>query len=376
MGKEQFYFDFTGFSLNLKLYLILLFLIMATTASTAQQVIPEWNQPKGLVLVYPKGLPEGRTNLTACYQQLIRQVLSSTELPELTLVVRPSAKKELDTFLQTLQTSTKVRIFETKTIQDIWARDFCPIFFTGNTVCKAYYNPSYFHEKHLKYADLDDQVGLELANILNLKVNYFIEPSKENLIFDGGNFVTNGHGSAIVTNRVISDNESLSIDQIKNIFRASLGISNLILVPVEPGDATGHIDGMVRFIDDQTVLISAYPAKYSVEADNISEKDYKSSKQFLDKLAIELSKDFKVVRLESAVPKETSKFPSAFGNYINFLRLGDTVFLPQYGIGQDKKAIETFATHFPNISVIPVHKDIDKLSSFGGVLNCISWTYY
>lgn len=342
--------------------------------SSSQNIIPEWKEPKGLVLVYPKDL---RSSLTTCYKELIKSVLASTKLSELTLIVRPTAKTEIENFCQSLSTQTKIRFLETEQVQDIWVRDFCPIYFSNQTVYKALYNPSYFTKDQItKYADPDEQTGIALANFLNLQMEYFLKAGKDNLILDGGNFIHNGQGTAIVTNRVIADNQNLSIDSIKNIFKTQLNISNLIFVPVEPDDETGHIDGMVRFANEQTVFVSSYPDQYENTEKNISKQDYKISKQFLDNLADSLGKQFIVIRIENSIPKADTKFPSAFGNYINYLRIGDTVFLPQYGISQDSKAKEIFKNNFPSLTVVPVRTDIEKLSKFGGVLNCISWTYY
>ncbi len=350
--------------------------IMTINANTAQNIIPEWKEPKGLVLVYPKDL---RSGLTTCYKELIKSVLASTKLLELTLVVRPTAKTEIENFCQSLNTQTKIRFYVNEQVQDIWARDFCPIYFSNHTVYKALYNPSYFTKDQItKYADPDEQTGIALATFLNLQIKYFLKAGKDNLILDGGNFIHNGQGTAIVTNRVIADNETFSIDEIKQIFKTQLEISNLIILPVEPDNETGHIDGMVRFINETTVMVASYPSDYTNETKNISEVDYKISKHFLDKIADTLSKIFKVIRIENSIPINDTKkrIPSAFGNYINFLRIGNTIFLPQYGITQDNNAIETFNKYFPDLTIVPITTDIDKLSELGGVLNCISWTYY
>ena len=352
---------------------------MTTVSSNSQNIIPEWKYPKGLVLVYPKNLPDNRSDLTNCYKELIKSVLISTKLPELTLIVRPTAKTEIENYIRSLNSQTQIRFFETNAVQDIWARDFCPIYFSNGTVCQGLYNPSYFEQKHMKYADLDDQTGIELAKFLQLNIKYLPQSGKDNLILDGGNFIHNGQGTAIVTNRVIADNETFSIDRIKEIFKSQLNISNLIFIPVEPGDESGHIDGMIRFANEQTVFVASYPDKYEIGDNNISEAEYTIGKQFLEELADTLRKVFAVITIENAIPKDNTKFSSAFGNYINFLRIGNTFFLPQYGIKQDKKAekkINEIKKYFTDLKIVKVEKDIDKLSKLGGVLNCISWTYY
>jgi len=357
---------------------ILTFLLLSLIylQNTAQNIIPEWKNPKGLVLVYPKDL---RSSLVNCYKELIKSVTSSSDLHELTLIIRPSAKKEIELFCQTLETKTKITVFETSKIQDIWARVFCPIYFSNNVVFKSLYRPSYFTKNQIiKYSISDNQTGIDLANFLKLKVNYFIHPIANNLILDGGNFISNGQGTAIVTNKIIADNQNLSTDEIKQIFKTQIGISNLIILPVEPGDITGHIDGTVRFINDSTLIVSSYPDIYSKGQNNISEEDYIIDKQFLDNIADTLIKSFTVKRLVNDIPKNdgVNGVASAFGNYINFLRIGNYLFLPQYDIPQDEISIDFFNKNFPELTIVPIKKDIDKLSKLGGVLNCISWQYY
>jgi agmatine/peptidylarginine deiminase len=44
------------------------------------------------------------------------------------------------------------------------------------------------------------------------------------------------------------------IQQLKNLFK----VDQLIIIPKDPNDFTGHADGMVRFVDDKTVLVNKY----------------------------------------------------------------------------------------------------------------------
>ena len=345
---------------------------MLTIKNNSQNINPEWKEPKGLVLVYPKDI---RNKLVNVYKEFIKVVTKETKIPEITLIVRPTAIKDIDNYIIkcNLNIQTNIHYFETESVQDIWVRDFAPIYFSNGIVFKALYKPSYFKEKEInKYAELDNQTGLDLANYLELKIN----TERSNLILDGGNFINNGQGSAIVTNRVIRDNETLSICEIKHIFKKQLNISNLIFLPVEPSDMTGHIDGMVRFVDEQTVIVGSYPDKYEKSYNIIDEEDYKIGKIFLDKIAYTLNKTFKVIRIENSIPinEETNGIASAYGNYINYLRIGNKILIPHYGKLQDNKAIETFKKHFPCLKIIPINTEI--LSKYGGVLNCISWTYY
>ena len=108
-----------------------------------------------------KNLPNKRSELVSFYNSLIRNILTSTKLPELTIIARPNAKSEIENFIRELNVQTHIRFLETSNIQDIWIRDFSPLYCYNKTVCKALYNPRYFAKKDMKYADLDDKVGIE-----------------------------------------------------------------------------------------------------------------------------------------------------------------------------------------------------------------------
>lgn len=64
---------------------------------------------------------------------------------------------------------------------------------------------------------------------------------------------------------------------------------------------------------------------------------------------------------------------SAHGNSVNFLRLGKTVLVPDYGRGLPDGAS---VLSRPYVPVLVRSKHLPDLARLGGVLNCISWVYY
>lgn len=337
------------------IFLILILLIMSLS----------YSQNHNVAIVYPEKLPDKRGQLSVFYNEFIDLLINSNEINEITIIHRPGIKDKLTKSFP----STKVKLFEYSSVQDIWIRDFAPFLIIDSIAYKGIYNPSYFIETNRKtsfldyektifyYASFDDNIGKQIAEQLGFTVR------NVNITIDGGNFIHNGSGIGITTNRIVSENESMSIQEINDFFKENFGIKKLIILPVEPGDETGHIDGMVRFIDSNTVIVAEY------------EQNYKEGHDFMNKIAELLSSEFNVVRVLNETPKLQSpdEFVSAYGNYINFLQVGNTIFLPQYGItNKDKAAIKILEKYF---KVVPVKKGIDKLSKLGGVLNCITWNY-
>ena len=116
---------------------------------------------------------------------------------------------------------------------------------------------------------------------------------------------------------------------------------------------------MVRFINENTVLINGYFDSYIND--------------FKDKLFGEL-KDNEIVwkKLTFKVPKEDKRNWA----YINYLQTKDLILLPKLGIDEDEQAFDQFKDLFPEYA----YKDkifqvnVGDILKKGGALNCISWT--
>lgn len=250
---------------------------------------------------------------------------------------------------------------------DIWIRDWAPIpvkFSKGKIIYlkpnfttgyyKGYYQ-SYIPKLKIACDKLTEYLGIKTAELpLNT---------------DGGNFAFNGKDTIILTNRIISNNETLSINEIRNIYKRTLGIKNVIFVPVEPGDVTGHTDGTLRFIDEKTLIIGKYPKKYKEES--------KFMEVLTKELSNQLGRNYKIIRVENNIVDDgyvKSNILSASGNYINFLKLGNKIFLPTYEIDSDNKAYKKLRLEMPDQEIIGVKiREILKVSRDGGVLNCVTW---
>ena len=175
-------------------------------------------------------------------------------------------------------------------------------------------------------------------------------------------------GTAIVTSRITEDNPHVTKNDMEEFFHARLGIKNLILIDTEPGDPLGHVDGTVRFLGENIIAVASYP------------DDHIPENRFCDDLACRLSsapgEEFRVVRIPNGPIEdyEIEGIPSAVGNHLNFLRIGEYLFMPCYGIPEDELAMEAISHHCPDINIVPVtSREMITLARRGGIINCISW---
>lgn len=226
--------------------------------------------------------------------------------------------------------------------KDIWLRDYMPVKTKSGKYVSFRYEPSY------------------LAGDPQLRTNFKtdIAPSfkVDNLVYtdinlDGGNVVFSpSKEKVIISDRVYSENPSWHkaelTAKLENLLEASV-----LIIPSLKSDMTGHADGMVRFVNENTVVTNAPLSPYGFEA-----KVKKSLQNY----------GFNVIDF----PYFDSNGDSAIGCYLNFLETEQAIFLPVFSVDTDNKAVQT-AKHIFHKAIIPVN--INEIAADGGLLNCISW---
>lgn len=225
---------------------------------------------------------------------------------------------------------------------DIWLRDFMPVKTKSEKHVSFRYEPSYLKD----YPELRTDFRKEIAPLLSL----------ENLVYsdinlDGGNIVFSpSRKTAVISDRIFMENFNYSsaelVQELEQLLEA-----RVIIVPSLRSDMTGHADGMIRFVDENTAVGNASLSLFGLEA---------HIKTTLRNYGIEVI-DF---------PYFDSKGDSAVGCYLNFLETEQTIFLPLFGADMDNEAIKTAKNIF-NKTIVPIN--INEIAEQGGVLNCISW---
>jgi agmatine deiminase len=241
--------------------------------------------------------------------------------------------------------------------RDIWVRDFMPVVTKGGKLVQFRYEPSYL--KSPKYRKLRSDPDAVCS------ANGITPDEVSNINLDGGNVVFSpSKEKAIISERVFSENPERDADELVQELKQLLE-TEIIMIPALPqkNDMTGHADGMVRFLDENTVVGN------NVEDDNESEQNIKAA---LAKHDIDVI-DFPYFELyENDDPERIS----AVGCYINYLETDTYIFLPTFDDKRDgdaiKKAERIFKEFKKEKEVVPVDH-INAIAKEGGVLNCISW---
>lgn len=231
--------------------------------------------------------------------------------------------------------------------QDIWARDYMPIQISDKIFIEYRYDPDYLQGEWKGYRDLKTYPDI-VCNSINR------ETIKTDIILDGGN-VVKSKNCIILTDKVVKENRiKYKKNELLKELKRTFDVEKVILIPWDKKEKFGHSDGMLRFIDDNTVLIN-----------EIYEKD--------NELLNCLRKNGLKAEVLRVKIKKQNKWNWA---YINFLQTKDLILLPKFGIEEDQKALEQICYFYSEYAEKKRIEQIEMKDIVikGGALNCITWT--
>lgn len=225
--------------------------------------------------------------------------------------------------------------------KDIWLRDFMPVQIRDGTFVSFRYDPGYLQNTPELKTDYEKDIAPQLS----------LSATCSSINLDGGNVVFSpSRARVVISDRVLRENPAYAPQELVKALEEQL-MAQVILIPSLPSDMTGHADGMVRFVDENTVVGNRVPSKYGLE---------QRIKWALRACHIEVI-DF---------PYFFSPKDSAVGCYLNFLETDTCIFLPVFEAPMDERAVAQAQDIFSK-PVVPVC--INEIATQGGVLNCISW---
>ena len=176
---------------------------------------------------------------------------------------------------------------------------------------------------------------------------------------DGGNFVDDYAGRAVLSRKFLRDN-ALNEAEAREILRDSFGLIEIAFIEADEQGGLEHSDGVVAFIDANTLVVNAYP----------EDPDYAAT------LIADLRAGLPGVTIHTlTTPYDGSqiydaRFGSACGLYTNMLVTPERIYLPQFGIVQDDEALQA-VRGWTDKTVIPVQSG--GVCGMGGGVRCMSW---
>lgn len=233
-------------------------------------------------------------------------------------------------------------------VRDIWMRDFTTV------------NPMQPVQFTYTWASMTKKQSKDVQKSFNQFADrYQIQRAKTDLMIDGGNLVDDYAGRVITTTRFMEDNE-LSHNEAKQELKTTLGATEVaILEPDE--EVLAHSDGMVSWVDKNTLLVN----------------DYSKTPSFRTTVMKELKASFPTAKIvEVPVEYKTNPkgqwegFESACGVNLNATVTQHNIYVPTFNMPHDQKAL-TIIKQNTSKKVIPVNAE--SVCPMGGSVRCLTW---
>ena len=206
-----------------------------------------------------------------------------------------------------------------KGTKDIWCRDYMPVQTESGKFIQFRYEPSYLKGKK-EWEDSRSDVK-EVCRLNNIDATDY---EKDSLI-----------------------------NELSKLLECEI-----IIIPAQKGDYTGHADGMVRFVDRNTILGNKFADECKYWQKGMQKVIDTYNLTYIDVPFITDIKD----------PKHPG---SAIGIYVNYLEVNDLIVMPIFNRDEDRQVLEILQRTFPNKIIETI--DYNDVAKEGGLLNCTTW---
>ncbi len=260
-------------------------------------------------------------------------------------------------------------------LNDVWFRDNGPLFVQEATPARGPGSTAPgrvamtdwgFNAWGGKYAPWDDDDRAPAALAKKLDMLRFVAPA----IMEGGSLELNGRGVCLTTRSCLLEpnrNPNLSESAIEQLLRSYLGVTRLVWLEdgLEGDHTDGHIDTIVRFTDDDTIVCAVEPRE-----DDPNHAAMARNLEQLRALRTAEGRPYRVVELPLPLRRMELEGERLPPTYANFYAGNGFVVVPQYDDPNDEPALAILRPLFPGREVIGL--SAASLITGGGAFHCVT----
>jgi agmatine deiminase len=246
-----------------------------------------------------------------------------------------------------------------------WTRDYGPIFVRREPAKKDKLPPvaatAWRFNAWAKYDDwkLDAPIAADLAARLRLPVwqpHITLDGRAHRVVLEGGSIDVNGRGTLLTTEEcLLSDvqqrNPGVNRQQLEELFADYLGIEKVIWLErgITGDDTHGHVDDIARFVSPSTVVTA-----YETDPEDDNFEPLHENFRWLKKSTDQSGKPLRVVKIPMPAPVyfRGQRLPAS---YANFYIANKLVLVPIFGDANDRVALNTLASVFPDREVVGIY---------------------
>lgn len=228
---------------------------------------------------------------------------------------------------------------------------------------------------------LDDQSPNEVAAYFDYDI-YSTTTGSNQLVNTGGNFMSDGMGTAFASELIIDENDgwgpyssvnypNLTEAEIDTIMSQFMGINNYIKMETLPYDGIHHIDMHMKLLNEETILIAEYPEGVA-DGPQIEE----NIQYILDNYTTPYGNPYTIIRIPSP-PSTSGAYPNSGGSYrtyTNSVFINNKVLVPFYRAEYDTIAQRIYEEALPGYEIIGIDCDNsgNNIISLSGAIHCIT----
>ena len=252
----------------------------------------------------------------------------------------------------------------------IWIRDYGPNCVYANDVDSLYLVDWIYNRPRPK----DDAVPQKIGDYLSVPV-YATTQAPFDLVNTGGNFMSDGMGTAFASQLVLAENgpdnqfgqSNHSVPEIEGILHDFMGIQRYITMQALPYDVIHHIDMHMKLLDEETLLVGEYPHGVADGPQIEANIQYVTST-----FQSSFGTPYKVVHIPMP-PDASNAYPDNNGDYrtyANAVFVNKTVLLPFYEKKFDTTAQRIWQESLPGYKIVGIN--CNSIIGSLGAIHCIT----
>jgi agmatine/peptidylarginine deiminase len=217
--------------------------------------------------------------------------------------------------------------------------------------------------------DIAEYLGLEIYTTTNAPTD---------LVNTGGNFMSDGFGTAFASKLILEENEAgneygvtvKSESDIDEIMLDWMGLERYIKMEMLPFDEIHHIDMHMKLLDEETILVGDFPGV--ADGPQIQANIEYVLANFNSKWGTPYK-----IKWIPMVPSTSDTWPNtnaAYRTYTNSVFINNTLIYPSYREEYDTTAQRIYEELLPGYNVIPIDcdNDPDPIIFASGAIHCIT----
>jgi agmatine/peptidylarginine deiminase len=322
----------------------------------------EWEEMQAIVITW--------TAFTDVLTEIVRY---AKEEVEVIIVARDNQVTTIENTLTANDITMDNVTIVTDNYNSIWVRDYGANPVYANDVDSLILIDWIYNRNRPR----DDTIPETIANYFDVPI-YNTTAAPMDLVNTGGNFMSDGLGTAFASKLVLEENGPSNIwgesnhteEDVDQIMYDFMGIDEYIKMDVLPYDGINHIDMHMKLLDEQTLLIGDF-------LEGISDGPQLEANLLyvLDNFKTAFDTDFRVERIIQP-PCGNGSYPPNCSNayeyrtYTNALFVNKTILVPIYNTQYDDEALAKWAEMMPGYKIRGI--DCTQIINSGGAIHCIT----